>query len=31
MADQAERIGAELAVRTSPGGGTAVRMEVPVG
>ncbi len=31
MADQAERIGATLAIRTSPGAGTAVRLEVPVG
>jgi signal transduction histidine kinase len=31
MADQAERVGALLAVRTSSGGGTSVRMEVPVG
>ena len=31
MVDQAERIGATLAVRTAPGRGTAVRLEVPVG
>lgn len=30
MADQAERVGAGLAVRTAPGAGTAIRMEVPV-
>lgn len=29
MADQAERVGASLAVRTAPGAGTAFRMEVP--
>ena len=29
MADQAERIGAVLAVRTAPGAGTTVRMDVP--
>jgi two-component system, NarL family, sensor kinase len=28
MADQAERVGASLAVRTAPGAGTTVRMEV---
>jgi signal transduction histidine kinase len=31
MADQAERVGGELSVRTAPGAGTAVRIEVPVG
>jgi signal transduction histidine kinase len=31
MADQAERVGATLAVRTAAGAGTTVRMEVPVG
>jgi two-component system, NarL family, sensor kinase len=31
MADQAERVGAELSVRSAPGAGTTVRMEVPVG
>lgn len=31
MADQAARVGASLAVRTAPGAGTAIRMEVPVG
>jgi signal transduction histidine kinase len=30
MADQAERVGATLAVRTGPGAGTTVRMDVPV-
>jgi len=30
MADQAERVGAVLAVRTAPGDGTTVRMDVPV-
>jgi len=30
MADQAERVGALLAVRTAPGVGTSVRMDVPV-
>jgi two-component system NarL family sensor kinase len=30
MADQAERVGASLAVRTSPGAGATVRMDVPV-
>jgi signal transduction histidine kinase len=30
MADQAERIGASLAVRSAPGAGTTVRLEVPV-
>jgi signal transduction histidine kinase len=30
MADQAERVGAVLAVRTAPGAGTTVRMDVPV-
>jgi signal transduction histidine kinase len=30
MADQAERVGALLAVRSAPGAGTAVRMDVPV-
>ena len=29
MADQAERIGARLAVRSAPGAGTAVRLDVP--
>jgi signal transduction histidine kinase len=31
MADQAERVGATLVLRTAPGAGTAIRMEVPVG
>jgi signal transduction histidine kinase len=30
MADQAERIGARLAVRTAPGAGMSVRLDVPV-
>jgi signal transduction histidine kinase len=30
MADQAERVGARLAVRTAPGAGTTVRMDVPI-
>jgi signal transduction histidine kinase len=30
MADQAERIGAALAIRSAPGSGTTVRLEVPV-
>jgi signal transduction histidine kinase len=30
MADQAERVRARLAVRTAPGVGTAVRMDVPL-
>jgi NarL family two-component system sensor histidine kinase LiaS len=31
MADQAERIGAGLLVRSAPGAGTVVRLEVPIG
>jgi signal transduction histidine kinase len=30
MADQAERVGATLAVRSAPGAGTTVRLDVPV-
>jgi len=30
MADQAERVGATLAVRTAPGLGTTIRLDVPV-
>jgi signal transduction histidine kinase len=30
MADQAERVGALLAVRSAPGAGTTIRMDVPV-
>jgi signal transduction histidine kinase len=30
MADQAERVGATLAVRTGPGAGTTVRLDVPL-
>jgi two-component system NarL family sensor kinase len=31
LADQAERIGAGLLVRSAPGAGTVVRLEVPIG
>jgi signal transduction histidine kinase len=30
MADQAERVGGTLAVRSAPGAGTTVRLDVPV-